>query len=60
MFGAIPSLRTWPREAPLPCPLVNTLNMPVVMPLAAAVYWSSPISMIQAPLPIGTPANDAV
>ena len=31
------SPRTMPREAPLPWPVANTRNSPVVMPLAAAV-----------------------
>ena len=47
----------WPREAPLPWPLANTRSSPVVAPLAAAVNWSSEISMTQAPLPIGTPPS---
>ena len=47
----------WPREAPLPGPLVNTCSRPVVAPLAAAVNWSSAMSMTQAPLPIGMPAS---
>ena len=50
-------LTTNPREAPLPWPLVNTRNSPAVAPLAAAVYWSSEMSMTQAPLPIGMPAS---
>ena len=54
MVGDNPSLRTCPREAPLPLPLAKTLRMPAVMPLAAAVYCSSPTSITQAPRPIGT------
>ena len=48
---------TWPREAPLPEPLEKTWSSPEVEPLAAAVNWSSAMSMTQAPLPIGRPAS---
>ena len=60
MLGDNPSPRTCPRAAPVPLPLANALRMPVVMPLAAAVYWSSPTSITQAPRPIGNPARLAV
>ena len=49
-----------PREAPVPWPLANTRNRPVVAPLAAAVYWFSAMSITQAPLPIGMPASVTV
>src|SRR5579871_3611177 len=57
--GARLSPRTVPLETPVPSPVANTRSRPVVMPLAAAVNWSSPISMSHEPLPIGTPANVA-
>lgn len=60
MPGENPSARTRPRDAPLPLPLAKTLRIPAVMPLAAAVYCSSPMSMTQAPRPIGTPERLAV
>ena len=45
-------LRTWPRAALEPSPLAKTRSKPVVRPVAAAVYWSSAMSMSQAPRPI--------
>ena len=48
-----------PCEKLVPEPPANAFNSPAVPPEAAAVNWSSDISMVQVPLPTGMPANVA-
>jgi len=43
----------------VPVPPENAFNRPEVPPWAAAENVSSPISMVQAPLPTGMPASVA-
>src|SRR5277367_3067645 len=50
---------TRPCEALVPEPAAKAFSKPAVPPDAAAVNWSSVISMVQAPLPTGMPAKVA-
>ena len=43
----------------MPEPPANALRSPVVAPAAEAENWSSEMSMVQVPLPIGMPASEA-
>jgi hypothetical protein len=52
-------LTTRPWLAPEPVPPENAFNSPAVPPWAAAEKVSSPISMVQAPLPTAIPASVA-
>ena len=50
-------MATEPRDALVPCPVLNIRMTPVVVPLTADVNWSSLTLTCQAPLPNETPPS---